>query len=84
MRRLSLVLAALIATISIAQAQEAGSGSDIAPAQARTMAQLLAEGYEIKGTAQASSRYIVFMQKEKSAYACQFVTVTTTRCGLIN
>ena len=48
------------------------------------MAQLLADGYEIKGTAQASSRYIVFMQKEKSAYACQFVTVTTTRCGLIN
>ena len=84
MRRLSLALAALIATISIAQAQDAATGTDAAPGQARTMAQLLAEGYEIKGTAQASSRYIVFMQKEKSAYACQFVTVTTTRCGLIN
>ena len=84
MLRLSVALAALIATFAIAQAQDAGIGSEAAPAQARTMAQLLAEGYEIKGTAQASSRYIVFMQKEKSAYACQFVTVTTTRCGLLN
>ncbi|MBD9372039.1 hypothetical protein IB238_05250 [Rhizobium sp. ARZ01] len=90
MRRLSFVLAALIASSYTVCAQDAETGSDViggqggAQAQNATMAQLLADGYEIKGTAQASSRYIVFMQKEKSAYACQFVTVTTTRCGLIN
>lgn len=90
MRRLSFALAALITTSCAASAQDSGTGLDAvtgqggSQAQNATMAQLLADGYEIKGTAQASSRYIVFMQKEKSAYACQFVTVTTTRCGLIN
>jgi hypothetical protein len=82
MRQLSIALVALIASTASVYAQNAdpvGSGG----ATQSTMAKLVADGYEIKGTAQASSRYIVFMQKEKTAYACQFVTVTTTRCGLI-
>ena len=82
MLRLSFAVAALIASTGIANAQDAEAGGEGGATQS-TMARLLADGYEIKGTAQASSRYIVFMQKDKSAYACQFVTVTTTRCGLI-
>ncbi|MBB3977927.1 hypothetical protein GGQ64_003141 [Rhizobium azooxidifex] len=82
MLRLSLALAALAASTAIVHAQTADVTAGAGAAQS-TMARLLADGYEIKGTAQASSRYIVFMQKEKTAYACQFVTVTTTRCGLI-
>ncbi len=82
MLRLSFALAVLAASAAAAQAQETDASPQAGTTQS-TMARLLADGYEIKGTAQASSRYIVFMQKEKTAYACQFVTVTTTRCGLI-
>lgn len=82
MRHLSITLVALAASTASVYAQNADP-TGTSGAAASTMAKLLADGYEIKGTAQASSRYIVFMQKEKSAYACQFVTVTTTRCGLI-
>ena len=82
MRYLSIALVALIASTASVYAQNADPVGTAGAAQS-TMARLLADGYEIKGTAQASSRYIVFMQKEKTAYACQFVTVTTTRCGLI-
>ena len=48
------------------------------------MAQLLDDGYEIKATAPNGNRYVIFMQKEKSAYACEFVNVSTTRCRPIN
>ncbi len=82
MLRLSFALAVLAASAAAALAQETDASPQAGTTQS-TMARLLADGYEIKGTAQASSRYIVFMQKEKTAYACQFVTVTTTRCGLI-
>lgn len=82
MLRLSFALLALVASTAFVHAQEAEVSGEGGASQS-TMARLLADGFEIKGTAQASSRYIVFMQKEKTAYACQFVTVTTTRCGLI-
>ncbi len=48
------------------------------------MADLVAKGYEIKAAVANGARYIVFLQKDQSAYACEFVSVTKSRCGSIN
>ena len=50
----------------------------------KSMSNLLSEGYEIKASVPNGTKYIVFMQKDKSAYACEFVTLTRSRCGSIN
>jgi len=50
----------------------------------KSMGDLLSEGYEIKASAPNGTKFIVFMQKEKSAYACEFVSLTRSRCGTIN
>ncbi|MDS7596807.1 hypothetical protein [Agrobacterium tumefaciens] len=49
-----------------------------------TIKQLLTLGYEIKASVPNGSKFIVFMQKDKAAYACEFVTVTTSRCETLN
>ena len=49
-----------------------------------TMAQLIAEGFEIRAAVPNGSKIIVFMQKDQSAYACEFVSLTNSRCGTIN
>ena len=48
------------------------------------MSSLLSNGYEIKAAVPNGTRYIVFLQKDKSAFACEFVTLTKSRCGSIN
>ncbi len=68
---------ALSAGSVFAQAQTSGVSST-------SMKQLLEEGYEIKAAVPNGSKFVVFMQKEQSAYACEFVSVTQTRCGAIN
>ncbi|QRM55010.1 hypothetical protein [Sinorhizobium sp. BG8] len=81
MPRLAVALTLLLSAVSAASAQDIGSRSKSGSA---TMAQLIAEGYEIKAAAPNGSRYVVFMQKEKSAYACEFANVSATQCRLIN
>jgi hypothetical protein len=49
-----------------------------------SMAKLIEQGYEIKSSSWTGSKLFVFLQKDKSAYACEFVNVTNTRCGSIN
>ena len=49
-----------------------------------TMGQLASQGYEIKAAAPNGGRYVVFMQNDKSAYACEFVNTTQTQCRQIN
>lgn len=49
-----------------------------------TMKALLAQGYEIKTAVPNGTSFVVFMQKEQSAYACEFVSLTDTQCGAIN
>jgi hypothetical protein len=48
------------------------------------MAKLIEQGYEIKTSSWTGSKLFVFLQKDNSAYACEFVNVTNTRCGSIN
>jgi hypothetical protein len=49
-----------------------------------SMAKLIQDGYEIKSSSWTGSKLFVFLQKENSAYACEFANVTNTRCGSIN
>ncbi len=50
----------------------------------QTMAQLLSKGYDIKAAVPNGGKFIVFMQKDQSAYACEFQSLTGARCGSIN
>ncbi len=55
------------------------------PGATATMQELLDSGYEIKAAVPSgTSKVIIFMQNEKSAYACEFTNVENTRCGSIN
>ena len=55
-----------------------------APGGEATMADLVSRGYEIKAAVPNGGKFIVFMQKDQSAYACEFQSLTGTRCGSIN
>ncbi|MBP1844394.1 MULTISPECIES: hypothetical protein [Rhizobium/Agrobacterium group] len=59
-------------------------GGSTASGGSKSMGDLLSEGYEIKTSVPNGTKFIVFMQKDKSAYACEFVSLTRSRCGSIN
>lgn len=61
----------------LALAQDSGGDSN-------TMRGLLRQGFEIKAMAPNGAQYVVLLQKDTSAYACEFVTVTNSRCRAIN
>ena len=67
-----------------AEAQGLDTGADTARGADATMAELLSKEYEIKSAVPNGSKLIVFMQKGKSGYACEFVNVAKTRCASIN
>ncbi len=69
--------AALAATVG-------GTSGSNATASTSTMKELLAQGYEIKAAVPNGGKFVIFMQKDQSAYACEFVSVTNTKCGAIN
>ncbi len=69
----------LAAGSALAQSSAVSQGSSSAD-----MASLIDQGYEIKTSVPNGTRFIVFLQKEKSAYACEFVSVTGSRCKSIN
>ncbi|NTF48094.1 hypothetical protein [Rhizobium rhizogenes] len=56
----------------------------IPPGTESTMADLVSRGYEIKAAVPNGGKFVVFMQKDQSAYACEFLSLTDTRCGSIN
>ncbi|MBW6420387.1 hypothetical protein KX729_02945 [Rhizobium sp. XQZ8] len=82
------VIAGLAVAAPAAFAQKAPDTSpqngSTASGGSRSMRDLLSDGYEIKASVPNGTKFIVFMQKDKSAYACEFVTLTTSRCGSIN
>ncbi|MDA4846808.1 hypothetical protein [Hoeflea poritis] len=73
----ALCIAALTGAAQVAAAQSSGSAD-------ATMQALLRDGFEIKAMAPNGSQYVVLLQKDKAAYACEFVTVTNSRCRAIN
>ncbi len=82
----AVVFAAVISGSPAAFAQQAETGGAISTqgGGTRSMRDLLSEGYEIKTSVPNGTKFIVFMQKDKSAYACEFVSLTKSRCGSIN
>ncbi len=78
-RLISAVFMGLVAGSAVAQ-----STSGASDAGSTSMKQLLDDGYEIKTAVPNGSKFVVFMQKDQSAFACEFVSLTQTRCGAIN
>jgi len=62
----------------------AKGGSEVASGGDSTMGDLLSRGYEIKAAVPNGGKFVVFMQKDQSAYACEFSSLTNTRCGSLN
>lgn len=84
-RAAAIAIASLLLAAPVALAQASGPEAiDSSSGGVRSMAALLSEGYEIRASVPNGTKFIVFMQKEKSAYACEFVTLTRSRCGSIN
>lgn len=79
LRTLVAALICLGATQVVAQENSAISSGDSV-----SMANLIKDGYEIKSSSWTGSKLFVFLQKDNSAYACEFANVTNTRCGSIN
>jgi hypothetical protein len=78
-------MAVLLFGASAACAQTAsGNMSASSSGGSSTIRGLLSAGYEIKSSVPNGKTFIVFLQKDKSAYACEFVTVTVSRCESLN
>ena len=73
------IVVCLSATQAVAQDKTALTSRSSA-----SMAKLIQDGYEIKSSSWTGSKLFVFVQKDNSAYACEFANVTNTRCGSIN
>ncbi|MBP2547250.1 hypothetical protein J2858_000143 [Neorhizobium galegae] len=82
MRRLSIALC-LVALASSAVAQTVQPSTETGRSTT-TMAELVSREYEIKAAVPNGTKFIVFLQKGTSAYACEFVTLTKSRCGSVN
>ncbi|NLS03186.1 hypothetical protein HGP14_07350 [Rhizobium sp. P32RR-XVIII] len=54
------------------------------PAANTSMSVLLSQGYEIKAAVPNGNKFVVFMQKDQSAYACEMQSLTASRCGTLN
>ena len=88
--RLALAVVACLAAGG-ASAQSLGDGNTTSSSSSSsnvqastTMKDLLAQGYEIKSAVPNGQKFVIFMQKEQSAYACEFVSLTSSKCGAIN
>ncbi|AYG65838.1 MULTISPECIES: hypothetical protein [unclassified Rhizobium] len=62
----------------------AKGGNEAASGGNSTIADLLSHGYQIKAAVPNGGKFVVFMQKDQSAYACEFSSLTDTRCGSLN
>ncbi|MDK1376225.1 MULTISPECIES: hypothetical protein [unclassified Sinorhizobium] len=84
MRLAPLAVLGSLALTSAAFAQEDVNSASSEALRSGSMSALLSKGYEIKAAVVNGTRYIVFLQKDQSAYACEFVSVAKSRCGSIN
>ncbi|MCV9965624.1 hypothetical protein OIU34_27480 [Pararhizobium sp. BT-229] len=87
MRLPALMLSGLTLAATPTFAQETAPKSDdpaMSSSSGSGMSRLLSQGYEIRAAVPNGTRYIVFLQKDQSAYACEFVSLTSSRCGSIN
>ena len=84
--------AALLLSASSAFAQDAGKlGTPLgheeaqSPAEQSSMGELLSKGYQIKAAVPNGGKFfVVFLQKDQSAYACEMKSLTSSQCGALN
>lgn len=80
MRTAALVLLmAAIAPVAFAQEDQPSMTTS-----GGSMGQLLAEGYEIKAAVPNGKRFVVFLQKDSTGYACEVANLSRSVCGKIN
>jgi len=84
MTRLALAAFLTVLSSSAFAATLGDASSDSAAQPSSTMKDLLAQGYEIKAAVPNGAKFVILMQKDQSAYACEFVSLTNTKCGAIN
>ncbi len=72
-----LLMTVALAAVSPARAQDSGGAIT-------NMKTLIQSGFDIKAAAPNGDKFVVFLQREREAYACEFVTLTVSRCGAIN
>lgn len=85
MRKLLLTISLLMpAAVAVAQDAPPALDSEQGAGSSATMSQLLTQGFQIRAAVPNGSRFIVFLQKDQSAYACDFATVANSRCGSLN
>lgn len=65
-----------------ADSASTASGQD--QAATMTMGELVASGYEIRAAVPNGSKFVVFLQKETTAYACELSSLSSSQCGKIN
>lgn len=74
-----------IVTACLASGALAQEGQTELPiADGATMGQLIADGYEIKAAVPNGKRFVVFLQKDSTGYACEMTGLSTSQCGKIN
>ncbi|PKA41088.1 hypothetical protein [Rhizobium sullae] len=79
----------LVASGALAQdnqgfGQKLGAQDAPPPGGQASMGELLSRGYEIKAAVPNGNKFVVFMQKDQSAYACEMQSLTASRCGTLN
>ncbi|EJC78833.1 hypothetical protein Rleg4DRAFT_0406 [Rhizobium leguminosarum bv. trifolii WSM2297] len=90
MQRLPLAVALLLAASGVLAQETDKLGTPLGrkevtpPAAQTSMGELLSKGYQIKAAIPNGSKFVVFMQKDQSAYACEMQSLTASRCGTLN
>ncbi|TCL70414.1 hypothetical protein [Rhizobium sp. BK251] len=79
----ALTMVVLLAA-SAAFAQDATKNGQVQQEGEQSMGRLLSQGYEIRAAVPNGGKFVVFMQKDQSAYACEFQSLVNSRCGAIN
>jgi hypothetical protein len=64
-------------------AQETDPGVTSGDAVGQTVTELMAKGYEIKAAVPNGTKFMVFLQKDKSAVVCEFATLAKSQCGVL-
>ena len=82
--RLAVFAMAVIAVSTGAANAQSSAPSSGGAGSGATIGALVADGYEIRAAVPNGAKYVVFLQKEKKAYACEFVTLSSSRCGKSN
>ena len=91
MQRLPLAVVLLLAASGVSAQETDTLGTPLGrkevtpPAAQTSMGDLLSKGYQIKAAVPNGGKFfVVFLQKDQSAYACEMKSLTSSQCGALN